>query len=172
MFILSACTFGGGYVIVPLMRKKFSEQLKLISEKEIFDLVALGQTAPGAIAVNSAVLVGFKVLGVPGALVSGLSITLPPLILISVIFMFYSAMRDHPVARAIMMGMGAGVAAIILDAAYCFVKQIIKNKDLALILIIPAALALTLIFKVNIAILLLGGALIGLLNGFIRGRTR
>jgi chromate transport protein ChrA len=86
--------------------------------------------------------------------------------------MVYSVIRDHPVARAVMSGMGAGVAAIILDAAYKYQKQIYKNKDIVLILIIPAALALTLIFKVNIAILLLGGALIGWLVGFIRGRAR
>ena len=172
MFILSACTFGGGYVIVSLMRKKFSERLKLIDEKEIFDLIALGQTAPGAIAVNAAVLVGFKILGVPGALVCGISITLPPLIIISAIFLFYSVIRDHPVARAIMTGMGVGVAAIILDAAYSYQKQIFDNKDIVPILIIPAALALTLIFRVNIAVLLFGGALIGWLNGCFKGRAR
>jgi len=172
MFVLSAFTFGGGYVIVSLMRKKFSERLKLIDEKEIFDLVALGQTAPGAIAVNSAVLVGFKILGVPGALVCGLGITLPPLIIITAIFLFYSVIRDHPAARAIMTGMGAGVAAIILDAAFNYQKQIFENKDIVPILIIPAALALTFIFKVNVVILLLGGALIGWLNGLCKGRAR
>lgn len=55
-FLLSAFTFGGGYVIVPLMQKKFVEDLKWIDRKEILDLVAIAQSSPGAIAINTSIL--------------------------------------------------------------------------------------------------------------------
>ena len=66
-FFLSMFTFGGGYVIVPLMEKKFVNELGWISEDEMLDLIALGQSAPGPIAVNTSILVGYRMAGVPGA---------------------------------------------------------------------------------------------------------
>ena len=66
-FTLSAFTFGGGFVIIPLMRKKFVEQLHWIDEEEMMDLTAIAQSSPGAIAVNASILVGYRVAGVHGA---------------------------------------------------------------------------------------------------------
>lgn len=80
-FTLSAFTFGGGFVIIPLMRKKFVEQLHWIDEEEMMDLTAIAQSSPGAIAVNASILVGYRVAGVPGALVTVLGTVLPPLII-------------------------------------------------------------------------------------------
>ena len=65
-FELSACTFGGGFVIIPLMRKKFVEELGWIEEDEMMDLTAIAQSSPGAIAVNASILVGYHVAGFPG----------------------------------------------------------------------------------------------------------
>lgn len=58
---LSACTFGGGFVIIPLMRRKFVEELHWIEEEEMMDLTAIAQSSPGAIAVNASLLVGYRV---------------------------------------------------------------------------------------------------------------
>ena len=69
-FRLSACTFGGGYVIVPLMRKTFVEKLHWIDEGEMMDFTAIAQSTPGAMAVNASILVGYRMAGVPGALVT------------------------------------------------------------------------------------------------------
>ena len=67
---LSAFTFGGGYVIVTLMKKKFVDEYHWIDEQEMLDLVAIAQSSPGAIAVNGAIVVGYKLAGIPGALVA------------------------------------------------------------------------------------------------------
>ncbi len=83
-FTLSAFTIGGGYVIVPLMRKKFVEELKWIDEEEMLNLVAISQSAPGAIAVNTSIMVGYRIAGVFGAFVTILGTVLPPLIIITV----------------------------------------------------------------------------------------
>ena len=78
-FCLSAFTFGGGYIIIPLMRKKFVEELHWIEEQEMLDLSAIAQSSPGAIAVNAAILVGYRIAGIPGALVTICGTILPPL---------------------------------------------------------------------------------------------
>ena len=99
-FTLSAFTFGGGFVIIPLMRKKFVEQLHWIDEEEMMDLTAIAQSSPGAIAVNASILVGYRVAGVPGALVTVLGTVLPPLIILSDHFFFLHCVSGQPHRRA------------------------------------------------------------------------
>lgn len=85
---LSAFTFGGGYVIVTLMKKKFVDELHWIDENEMLDLVAIAQSAPGAIAVNGAIVVGYKLEGLIGALTAIVGTIIPPFAIISVISFF------------------------------------------------------------------------------------
>ena len=75
---LSAFTFGGGYVIVTLMKQKFVDELHWIEEEEMLDLIAIAQSAPGAIAVNGAIVVGYKLWGLLGALVAIFATIIPP----------------------------------------------------------------------------------------------
>ena len=86
---LSAFTFGGGYVIVTLMKDKFVDKYHWIEENEMLDLIAIAQSAPGAIAVNGAIVVGYKLAGIVGVLTAILGTVLPPFLIISVISVFY-----------------------------------------------------------------------------------
>ena len=104
-FQLSAFTFGGGYVIIPLMRKTFVEKLNWIEEQEMMDLTAIAQSSPGAIAVNASILIGDRVAGIKGAMITVFGTILPPLIIISIISMFYVAFRDNPFVNMAMTGM-------------------------------------------------------------------
>lgn len=160
-FQLSACTFGGGFVIIPLMRKKFVEQLGWIDEQEMMDLTAIAQSSPGAIAVNAAILVGYRVAGIPGALLTAVGSVLPPLIIISVISLFYKAFRDNPIVNMAMTGMLAGVAAVILDVVYTMVKSILKQKRILPVLVLAGSFVATYFFRVNIMIIIGVCALIG-----------
>ena len=110
---LSAFTFGGGYVIVTLMKKKFVDQEQWIEEREMLDLTAIAQSAPGAIAVNGAIVVGYKLAGLTGALVSIVATILPPFVIISAISVFYQAFRDNILISQLLEGMQAGVGAVI-----------------------------------------------------------
>ena len=101
-FSLSAFTVGGGYVIVPLMRKKFVEELEWIDEEEMLNLVAISQSAPGPIAVNAAIMVGYRIAGVPGVFVSIFGTVLPPLIIITVIAQFYAAFKENRIVNALL----------------------------------------------------------------------
>src|SRR5574344_242123 len=104
---LSAFTFGGGYVIVSLMKKKFVDEYKWIDEQEMLDLVAIAQSATGAIAVNGAIVVGYKLAGILGVLVSILGTIIPPFVIISIISvtleMGSSALKDKKISSAVIM---------------------------------------------------------------------
>lgn len=160
-FQLSACTFGGGFVIIPLMRKKFVEELHWIEEQEMLDLTAIAQSSPGAIAVNASILVGYHVAGISGALVTLIGTVLPPLIIISVISFFYKAFRDNPIVNMAMMGMLAGVAAVILDVVLTMTKGILKEKRLLPVLMLVVSFAAVRFFQVNIILIILTCGVIG-----------
>ena len=152
---LSAFTFGGGYVIVPLMRKKFVEQLHWIEEQEMLDLTALSQSAPGPIAVNASLLVGYHVAGIPGALITVLGTVLPPLIIISVISVFYAAFRDNPIVSLVMLGMQAGVAAVICDVVVTMAKGVLSQKRIIPAVMMVLAFLAAVFLDINLVIILL-----------------
>jgi chromate transporter len=170
-FLLSAFTFGGGYVIVPLMRKKFVEQLHWIEEKEMLDITAIAQSSPGAMAVNASILVGYRLAGFPGALVTVLGTVLPPFIVLSVVSYFYYEFRSSVVIRRILDGMQAGVVAVIADVTLKMAWAIIKQKEILAILIMIAAFVIVRVFQVNLVYVLLISGLIGALNILIRRRA-
>ena len=125
---ISAFTFGGGFVIIPLLRRKFVEELKWIDEEEMLDLTAIAQSSPGAVAVNASILVGYRVAGLTGAVVSVLGTIIPPLFIISVISLFYQAFRDNKYVNIVMAGMLCGVAAVILDVVISMLGVLFKAK--------------------------------------------
>ncbi len=153
-FTLSAFTFGGGYIIVPLMQKRFVQDLKWIDEDEMMDLVAISQSAPGPIAVNASIIVGYRMAGIPGALLSTLGTVLPPLAIITVISYFYIAFRENSVVNALLFGMQAGVAAVIVDVVINMGLSIIKDKRLLPIVMMILSFVATAVFDVNIVVIL------------------
>lgn len=170
-FQLSACTFGGGFVIIPLMRRKFVEQLGWIGEQEMLDLTAIAQSSPGAIAVNASILVGYRVAGIAGALLTVLGTILPPLIIISVISMFYAAFRENAVVNMVMTGMLAGVAAVICDVVINMGWSIIKMKRLLPLGVMLGAFVAVYFFDVNIILVILICGFIGGLDTWRREKA-
>lgn len=163
-FKLSACTFGGGFVIIPLMRKKFVEELGWIEEEEMFDLTAIAQSSPGAIAVNASILVGYHVAGFSGAMLTVLGTILPPLIIISIISLFYQAFRDNAIVNMVMTGMLPGVAAIIFDVVLNMSKTILQSKRLLPLVMIIASFIAVRFFSVNIILIIMTCGLIGAID--------
>lgn len=153
-FTLSAFTFGGGYVIVPLMQKRFVNELKWIDEEEMLDLVAIAQSAPGPIAVNTSIIIGYRMAGIRGALLSVVGTSLPPLIIISIISYFYLAFRDNPIVQAVLFGMQAGVAAVIVNVVINMVKGITKDKKILPIVVMILAFIAAAFTSINIVVIL------------------
>ena len=159
-FKLSACTFGGGFVIIPLLRKRFVEELGWIEEQEMLDLAAIAQSSPGAIAVNASILVGYHVARIPGALLTVLGTVLPPLVIISVISLFYQAFRDNAIVNMAMAGMLCGVAAVIFDVVINMTRTVLQKKKLLPLLVLAGAFVAVRFFSVSIiAVILVCGAI-------------
>lgn len=125
---LSAFTFGGGYVIVTLMKKKFVDEYHWIEENEMLDLVAIAQSSPGPIAVNGAIVVGYKLAGMVGVLVSIIGTIIPPFLIISVISVCYQAFRDNFFVSQMLEGMQAGVGAVIASVTYEMGAGVVEGK--------------------------------------------
>lgn len=169
-FKLSACTFGGGFVIIPLMRKKFVEELHWIEEEEMMDLTAIAQSSPGAIAVNASILVGYHVAGIKGALTTVIGTILPPLIIISIISMFYAAFRDNIYVSMAMTGMLAGVAAVICDVVFTMGKEVLSKKKILPLLVLCASFIAVYFMDINIILVILVCGAIGVLNVVYEGK--
>lgn len=170
-FQLSACTFGGGFVIIPLMRKKFVEELGWIEEQEMMDLTAIAQSSPGAIAVNASILVGYHVAGMAGALLTVLGTVLPPLVIFSVISLFYQAFRDNAIVNMAMAGMLCGVAAVIFDVVINMIKNVLGQKRLLPVLVLIGAFAAARIWNVNIITIILVCGTIGGIDVWVQRRS-
>lgn len=161
MIYLGTFTFGGGYVIVTLMKKKFADEYHWIDEKEMLDLIAIAQSAPGAIAVNGSIVVGFKLGGIPGMLVSILGTILPPFVILSVVSLFYTAFRDNIWVNSMLTGMQAGVGAVIMAVVIEMGYGILKDKNKVSMVIMAAAFLLTFALNVNVIYVVLGCIVFG-----------
>lgn len=171
-FKISACTFGGGFVIIPLMKKRFVESLHWIEEKEMLDMVAIAQSSPGPIAVNASILIGYHVCGIIGALICALGTVLPPLIIISIISLFYQSFRDNAIVGMLMMGMTAGVAAVICDVVIGMIINIIKKKRLLPLIILTVGFIFVYFLKINIILIILCCAIIGAADTLLKKKKK
>lgn len=164
-FTLSACTCGGGYVIVPLMKKQFVDKLGWIDEDEMLDLIAIAQSSPGSVAVNTSILLGYRVAGFTGALMTILGTVLPPLITLSLISLFYDAFRSNTIIAAVLEGMQAGVAAIIVDVVIGMIKNLAKapGDHGQSWLIMGGAFIATYILNINVIFVIVACIVIGIL---------
>lgn len=166
---LSTFTFGGGYVIVTLLKEKFVDQYHWIDEDEMLDLVAIAQSSPGAIAVNGAIVVGYKLGGIPGMLMCVLGAIIPPMVILSLISVFYDAFRSNYYIAALLKGMSAGVGAVIISVVYDMGKNVVKSKDWINIVIMIASFCVSYFLNVNIIFIILGVAAFGFVRTLIEG---
>lgn len=164
---LSAFTFGGGYVIITLMKKTFVDDFGWIDEDEMLDLVAIAQSAPGAIAVNGAIVVGYKLAGFIGVLTAVFATIIPPFAIISLIAVFYDAFRQNTLIALMLEGMQAGVGAVITAVVIGMGQQVTSTKSPLLITTMFIAFIANYIFNVNVMFIILVAAGIGLIQFFI-----
>lgn len=168
---ISAFTFGGGFVIITIMKRKFVDELHWIDEKEMLDFAALAQSSPGAIAVNAAILVGWKIAGAAGMVVAVLGTILPPMVILTVISLCYAAFADNLYVALVLKGMQAGVAAVILDVACSLCGNVQKEKSWLNALVMATAFVAAFFFDVNVIFIILGAAVLGVIR-VLSGRRK
>ncbi len=153
-FILSAFTFGGGYVIITLMKKKFVNEFKWLEEDEMLEYIAIAQSAPGAIAVNGSIVIGYELKGILGILTCVLATILPPFLIISVVSMFYVAFKSNPYVNTMLEGMQAGVAALICMVVFEMMVGLYEDKKWVSMIVVFVCFILQYFLQVHIAVLL------------------
>lgn len=164
MFVLSACTFGGGFVIVSLMKKKFVEELRWLEEDEMMDVTAITQSAPGPLPVNASVIIGYRIAGVAGSLTAIAGTILPPMLIISIISLFYNQFRTNPYIAVALQVMRAGVAAVIFDVVINLAGNVWKTKRKLYIVMMIAAFIATYFLDVSAMIVIITCLGIGLID--------
>ena len=167
---LSAFTFGGGYVIVSLLKKKFVDEYHWIEEEEMLDLVAIAQSSPGAIAVNGAIVVGYKLAGLAGTVVAILGTVIPPFLIISMISIFYNLVKDNFIVSQMLLGMQSGVGAVIASVTYEMGAGIVRGKNKASVLIMACAFVASCVFGVNVIFFFFSCGLIGVVRTLLAGK--
>ena len=167
-FKIGAFTFGGGYAMIPLIQKEVAEEKGWITDEEILDVIAIAESTPGPIAINSATFVGYKVCGFWGAFFSTLGVVLPSFVIILLISFLLREFADLKPVKYAFFGIRAGVLALVLKAFVSMYKQCPKNP----VSYILAALAfgVVVLFDINVIYIILGCALVGLVASLIAGR--
>ena len=161
-FLISAFTVGGGFVIIPLLRAKYVDEYGWLDDKETLNLVSIAQSMPGVVAVNAAIILGYRMKGLRGTLTALLATILPPLITLSIISCFYELFATNEYVRYALKGMQCGATAIIINVAVDLLRKQVKKKLILPLLIIAATFIANLCFGVNIMALVVIDGLVGL----------
>lgn len=155
MFTLSACTFGGGFVIVSLMKKKVVEERHWLEEDEMLDVTAIAQSSPGPIPVNASVILGYRLHGIIGSLTAVAGTILPPMILLSLIAVFYDQFRSNRIINIALTVMRAGVAAVICDVVINLAKNVIGTKKILYIALMLITFIMGYFLKISAMVIIL-----------------
>lgn len=127
-FKIGAFTIGGGYVMLPLIEQAIVNKKKWIKSEQFLDLIAIAQSAPGVMAINSAVAVGYQIAGLSGAVVASLGAALPSFFIIIIVATFFLNFQSNPYVAAFFQGARPAVVILMALAAYDMGKKVVKDK--------------------------------------------
>ncbi len=167
-FKIGAFTFGGGYAMIPLIQREIAEKRKWITEDDILDIIAIAESTPGPIAVNSATFVGYKVAGFWGAFFSTLGVVLPSFVIITVIAYLLRNFNDYKGVKYAFFGIRAGVLALIIKGLLSMYKQVPKNP--VSYIVMGCAFLLVAFFDVSVLLVLIGCAVFGIVTSIMISR--
>jgi chromate transporter len=162
-FKINSVTFGGGFVIMPIIKKAFVDKKHLLEEKDMLDMIALAQSLPGVMAVNTSMLVGHRLRGVKGSIISLLGGILPPLVIVMLISVFYTAFQTNPIILAALRGMRGAVSAVMVVAAYSMLKSVLKTDKIFSIILVVLSFIVAYFTDISIAYVMLSAGIIGYL---------
>lgn len=167
-FFISAFTFGGGYIVIPMIKKYFVDRKKIFDNEQLMDMAAIAQSSPGAIAINLSVLSGYRTAGMIGAVISCIAAVLPPLIILGIISVYYLMFRDNQMISSILKGMEAGVGALIVDIVLDMSRAVFREKQKIMSLIIPVTFIASFVFHINVVFIILSCSVICFVDGWIK----
>ena len=162
IFVLSACTFGGGFVIISMMKKKFVEKLHWISEEEMLDIVALAQSGPGPMAISTSLLTGYRLRGPLGAIVGLIASVLPCLVIITILYYVYDAVQENSWIQAAFAVMAGAISAVLVWTTFNMAKTALAKHPIFGAVLMVLAFVASYFFDVNTALIIAIAGIIGL----------
>ena len=159
-FKMGAVTFGGGYAMLPILRREIVEQSHWMAEEDILDYYALSQGLPGIIAINTGVFIGYHHKKTPGAIAAALGVVTPSVLIISIIAFFMAGFKDNVYVKHALSAISVCVVALILDSVIGMWKKGVK--DTLGIIVCLSILALSLFTKISPVLLVIACAMIGI----------
>lgn len=164
-FRIGAFTFGGGYAMVPLIQHEAVEKQHWITDDDILEIIAIAESTPGPIAINSATFVGYMTCGVMGSVAATLGVVLPAFIFIALISLLLQNIMDIQAVQYAFMGIRAGVLALVVKALISMYKQCPKNP--VAYVIAGLAFAVSLLTDISILYVIIGCAVLGLVTSMV-----
>lgn len=167
-FKIGAFTFGGGYAMIPLIQKEAVEKNKWITEDDILEIIAIAESTPGPIAINSATFVGYRTCGVLGAMCATLGVVLPSFCIILAISYVLEQFQQIKAVQYAFNGIRVGVLALLFKALWSMYQK--SPKGWVPYVVMGGAFVLTAFLKVSILPVIIGCALFGLITSVIAER--
>ncbi len=158
-FKIGSFTFGGGYAMLPLIEREVVDNRRWINQQELIDILALAQTAPGAIAVNSSIFIGKRIAGILGALLAVIGMVLPSFVVISIIAVYLHRYGDNVIVAKALRGIRPAVVTLIILAVLRIGKSAVYDK--ATIIIAAGAFILLTLSGINPILAIISGGVVG-----------
>ena len=170
-FKIGAFTFGGGYAMIPLIQKETAENRHWISNDDILDIIAIAESTPGPLAINTATFVGYKTCGFFGSLAATLGVVLPSFLIIFLISTVLKHFEQLKAGKYAFYGIRAGVLALILKALWSMYRQC--KKSVVAYVIMSLAFVAVAVFDINVLWVIIGCGVLGLVSSvIIRRKSR
>lgn len=161
-FKIGAFTFGGGYAMIPLIQNEAVEKRHWVTDDDILEVIAIAESTPGPIAINSATFVGYKAAGVLGSACATLGVVLPSFVIILILSFILRQFQDVQVVQYAFQGIRAGVLALLVKALWTMYKK--SPKGWPAYVVMGGSLILTTFFPINVIFVLIGCAVFGLVT--------
>lgn len=160
---ISSFTFGGGYTIIPVIRDEFVHKRGLVREEEMLDLMAIAQSGPGAMAISTSILTGYRIKGLKGALSAALGAITPCIVIISIISYFYKEFSHNKYIQYALKGMSGAISAILIFTTYDLYKMATKSNKIYGYIAIILAFSASMFTSIPTSLIILSLALSGLI---------
>ena len=164
-FKIGLFTFGGGYAMLSLIHAEVVSNMKWIDDDEMINLIVIAESTPGVLAINTATFVGYKIAGVAGSALATIGVSLPSLIIISIISLFFDEFKNFKYVEYAFNGIRAGVVLLIINAVLKLNKK--NKKDLFYFIILGMTIIASLFFNLSVIYILIAAMILGILYTFI-----
>lgn len=139
-FKIGPVTFGGGYAMIPMIEREVIDKRKWVKPKDVSEIFAIAESVPGAIAINSATFIGYRLAGIRGAIVAMLGVLLPTFFIVVMLSILFIYVKDNPYVESAFVGIRAAIVALIAFAAYKIGLTAVYDKTTLVIMLLTTGI--------------------------------